>query len=91
MNTPENLKAISAHFDGHQIHLDEPYPLKQDDKLLIVVLQDTPQDDERFDWTRISLQGLENAYGESEPDYSLNTVKEVNPDYEGRCFSYGNA
>ncbi|MFT5369591.1 MAG: hypothetical protein ACI8V2_004569 [Candidatus Latescibacterota bacterium] len=84
MSTSENLKTIPAHFDGQQIHLDEPYPLKQNDKLLVVVLQDVSDDEERDDWAHISLGALKNAYGDDEPEYSLNTLKESNPDYEGK-------
>lgn len=80
MNTP--LKAIPGHFDGQRIRLDEPYQLKQNDKLLVVILPEQPQDEERSDWTRIALQALENAYGEDEPTYSLKDIKESNPDYE---------
>ena len=79
MSTSENLKTIPAHFDGQQIHLDEPYQLKQSDRLLVVVLQNESNDEDRSDWTKLSLQALENAYGEDEPDYSLNTIKESNP------------
>ena len=41
-------------------------------------------DQEREDWARLSAQALEAAYGEDEPEYSLELVKRPNPDYEGR-------
>ena len=84
MSTSENLKTIPAHFDGQHIHLDEPHQLKQSDRLFVVVLQNESNDEDRSDWTKLSLQALEKAYGENEPDYPLNTIKESNPDYEGR-------
>jgi len=40
--------------------------------------------DEREDWLQTSLKGLENAYDEDEIEYSLDLIKEPNPDYEGR-------
>jgi hypothetical protein len=79
-----SFKTVRAHFDGKQIHLDEPCPLEPDTPLLVVVLQNHPQDDEHEDWLRISQSALENAYGSDEPTYSLDALKEPNPDYEGK-------
>lgn len=75
---------IRAHFDGQHIRLDEPCELEPDAQLLIVVLPKQPDDGERGDWTRLSQQALEHAYGENEPDYSLDAIKKPNPDYERR-------
>ncbi len=59
--------ALSAHYDGEKIELDEPYPLTENAHLVVVVL---PQDDERQDWLRLSAQQLARAYGSNEPDYT---------------------
>ena len=59
--------ALSAHYDGKKIELDEPYPLPENAHLVVVVL---PQDDERQGWSRLSVQQLARAYGDSEPDYT---------------------
>jgi len=53
-------------------------------RLLIVVLKKRPHTAEDEDWTQLSLQALENAYGRQEPEYSLDVITEPNPDYEGR-------
>ena len=79
-----SLRTIRAHYDGEQIRLDEPCQLTRDDKLLIVVVPRQPSDRESEDWMILSRQGLEAAYGEQEPEYSLNSIKESNPDYAGR-------
>jgi hypothetical protein len=79
-----SFKTVRAHFDGKQIHLDEPCQLNQDTPLLVIVLQDAAPDDEREDWLRISRSALERAYGRYEPTYSLEAIKEPNPDYEGK-------
>ena len=76
------IVTLQAHFDGKQILLDEPYELKPNTKLVINVIQ--MRDEERADWTRFSLENLERAYGEDEPEYSLSLIKEANPKYEGR-------
>jgi hypothetical protein len=39
--------------------------------------------DEPKDWLCLSQTGLENAYGEDEPEYSLEQITEANPDDEG--------
>ena len=59
--------ALSAHFDGKKIELDEPYPLAENAHLVVIVL---PQDDERHDWLRLSVQQLARAYDDNEPDYT---------------------
>jgi hypothetical protein len=79
-----NTITLRAHFDGEQICLDEPFELKPNTKLIVTVLLEEQLDDEREAWLFLSQQGLEAAYGEDEVEYSLNLIKEPNPDYEGR-------
>ena len=79
-----SFKTVRAHFDGKQIHLDEPCQLDPETPLLVIVLQNSAPDDEREDWLRISQRALERAYGSNEPTYSLDAIKEPNPDYEGK-------
>jgi len=75
---------IRAHFDGEHIRVDEPCQLEPDAQLLIIILPKQPEESPQEDWTRLSLQALENAYGDQEPEYSLDALKEPNPAYEGR-------
>jgi hypothetical protein len=76
---------LRAHFDGKQILLDEPFELEPDAKLIITVTV-LPKSfvEEREDWARLASGGLERAYGDDEPEYSLDLIKEANPEYEGR-------
>ena len=74
---------LRAHFDGKQILLDEPFELEPDTELIVTILPKS-LDDEREDWTRLALENLERAYGDNEPEYSLDLIKEANPEYEGR-------
>src|SRR5690349_12410109 len=61
--------SVPAHYDGERILLDAPIELEPDTKLIVTVL---PKDDaERESWLRLSKQGLENAYGEEEEEYTL--------------------
>lgn len=73
---------LRAHFDGEQIRLDEPFKLEPGTPLIVTVCP--KEDHDREDWLRLSALSLEEAYGEEEPEYSLDMIKEPNPDYEGR-------
>ena len=75
--------SLPAHFDGEQICLDEPFELKPNTKLIVTVLLDESSDDEHHWWMRLAEEGLAAAYGENETEYSLDLIKESNPDYEG--------
>jgi hypothetical protein len=79
-----SLQTIPAHFDGKHIHLDAPCHLEPDAKLLVIVLPKQHHNDDHEEWMHLSQQALENAYGENEPEYSLEAIKEPNPDYERR-------
>jgi hypothetical protein len=58
--------------------------LEPDAQLLIVVLPQRADDGEHEDWAHLSRRALENAYADDEPDYSLDAIKEPNPEYERR-------
>lgn len=72
---------LPAHFDGQQIRLDAPYRLEPDARLLVVVLPEVEDEDEREDWLKASLSGLARAYAYDEPEYSPALIKEANPEY----------
>lgn len=78
----ENV-SLRAHFDGTHILLDEPFELEPDTELIITILPKSFRE-ERLDWAQLSLESLERAYSDNEPDYSLDLLKEENPEYEGR-------
>jgi hypothetical protein len=84
-----NTLTVSAHFDGEKILLDEPYKLEPNTPLLVTILPapthaGSAEEEERQDWLRLSLHGLAAAYGEDEPEYTIDMVKELNPDYQRR-------
>jgi hypothetical protein len=63
---------LKAHYDGKAIVLDEPATLPTGAELLILVpSQDESLEEWREDWLRFSAQGLERAYGDDEPEYTL--------------------
>lgn len=77
-----SARTIPAHFDGERILLDVDVALEPNTRLLVTVLPE--QDEERESWLRASLHGLEQAHGDHEPEYGLDSVREENPAYEGR-------
>ena len=73
---------LRASFDGEGIRLDDPLDLEPGTPLTVTVrLQDDP---DREDWARLSARALEDAYGDDEPEYSLDLIKRPNPEYERR-------
>ena len=74
---------LTAHFDGEHIQIDEPFVLPPKVRLLVTILPGESEDEEREAWTQLSAHGLASAYGPDEPEYSLDMLKEKNPDYAG--------
>lgn len=75
--------AVRAHFDGEHVQLDEPCELAPDTALVILVRPEESED-ERGEWRVAAGLLLETVYGEDEPEYPLDLIKEPNPDYAGR-------
>jgi len=75
---------LCAHFDGKQIVLDDPYELEPDTRLMITVLSENKVSDEHEAWQNLSLKGLEKAYSDDEPEYTLDMIRRPNPYYERR-------
>lgn len=74
-------EVLPAHFDGKQILLDEAVELEPNTKLLVTVL---PKDAEGDAWLDLSAKRLQNAYGDEEEEYSVESIKEENPEHESR-------
>jgi hypothetical protein len=78
------LVTLRAHFNGEHIILDEPFALTPDMELIITVLSQQASGEDRDAWLRLSSQRLAAAYGETEPEYSTELIKEPNPYYDRR-------
>jgi hypothetical protein len=77
------LDAVYEH--GTVRLLAEPHQsLAEGQHVKVIVPGSDSLEAERDDWLRLSLQGLSLAYGDDEPEYTLDDLKEVNPDYRGR-------
>ena len=81
-----NALTLRAHFDGKHICLDEPCDLPLDTELLVTVVPQSAAalQTERREWVESSMQNLERAYGDDEPEFPRSLVKQLNPKYEGR-------
>ena len=81
-----NLVTIPAHFDGQQIKLYNRVNIEPGSKLIITILPIAKnieaKNEKNDDWMSLAMEGLERAYGENEPEYSLNLIIEPNPNYE---------
>lgn len=64
---------LKAHFDGTSITPDEPFELPRNVPLLVTVLS-TNGDASLEGWSEQSAAGLARAYGENEPEYSIDDV-----------------
>lgn len=76
------IVALPAHYNGERICLDEPFDLQPNTKLIVTILPDEKSANEHDQWILLSSQRLNDAYGDNELEYSLQMVKEENPDYE---------
>lgn len=74
--------SVPAHFDGERILLDEPIQLEPNAKLIVIILP--ARDSEREAWLGLSVSALKAAYGADEEEYALESIKEANPEYDGR-------
>ena len=66
---------LTAHFDGQQIQLDEPFQLPSNARLLVTILPEPASGDERRDWYERSRTGLARAYTDDEPDYPASLLR----------------
>ena len=68
---------LKAHYDGEHIVLDEPFALPLNAPLAVTVLSPsaTEHDSERAEWAALSAQSLARAYGDDEPEYTLDDLK----------------
>jgi hypothetical protein len=72
---------LRAHYDGKQICLDEPFALAPNTRLVVTVLPAESEED-REEWLPLSGHGLTAAYGEDEPEYPPEMIKERIEEYE---------
>lgn len=75
------LKHLAIVKDG-KIQLLEPLSIPEGTKLFIIPISLEDDAEERDNWSNFSLNSLNQCYGENEPEYTLESIKEYNPNYE---------
>ena len=66
--------------DSQHLKLKKPIKIAPGSTVMITI-ENAEGTTEEQEWYLISSQGLEEAYGEGEPEYSLDRIKTPNPDY----------
>ena len=70
---------ITANFnEKDELEIDN-LPMIKNKKVKLLILI---EEDEQSEWYQFSGKGLSAAHSENEPDYTLNMLKEPNPDYK---------
>ena len=67
--------------DPTHLELARPIAAGRGGNVLVVVTEPTNADAERQQWLDGSAACLQNAYGDSEPEYTPSMVREINPGY----------
>ena len=68
--------------DATHLELSNPIAGPLGRKVLVSVAESSDADADREQWIRLSADGLQSAYGDSEPEYSTAMVRERNAEYE---------
>jgi hypothetical protein len=68
--------------DSRHLKLKKPIKIAPGSTVMITIEEPADAIAEDQEWHLLSSQGLEEAYGEAEPDYSLDRIKIPNPEYQ---------
>jgi hypothetical protein len=77
------LKHLAIIKNGKK-ELVEPVSIPEGTKLFVVPISLENDAEEIDNWESFSLNNLNNCYAENEPEYTLESIKEHNPNYERR-------
>nr|VFK51687.1 MAG: hypothetical protein BECKTC1821D_GA0114238_11376 [Candidatus Kentron sp. TC] len=67
--------------DDRHIELSAPLGLSPGSNVVVSIPEPSAGDSERESWLNSSLAGLSAAYGESEPEYGSDLIRDINPEY----------
>ncbi len=77
------LKHLAIVKDG-KIELLDSISIPEGTKVFIIPIYLETDTQERGNWEDFCLKNLNQCYGENEPEYTLESIKEYNPNYERR-------
>jgi hypothetical protein len=72
------IETTASFNEKGELTIDNLPAIKNQKVKLLILLQENEQNE----WYQFSANGLSTAYSEDEPTYTLNMLKEPNPDYE---------
>lgn len=75
----EAIEVIGKIDEQGKLIVDELLPVHNKQVRVVLLIEEDEQ--ERKDWMRASIARLNEAYGEDEPEYTLDMIKEFNPKY----------
>jgi hypothetical protein len=67
--------------DEMHLKLSRPINIPRGAKVRIFIAPPEPEQEQK-DWTRLSVHGLEAAYGSDEPEYSIDHIKVLNLEFD---------
>jgi hypothetical protein len=67
--------------DPTHLELSKPIQVSRGQTVLVSLLEGDKDSAEDQDWLKMGTEGLQAAYGDSEPEYTIEMVREPNPEY----------
>jgi hypothetical protein len=67
--------------DSTHLELSKPIQLPRGETVLVSLTEGAEESRERQEWLAASADGLQSAYGDSEPEYTIEMVRESNTEY----------
>jgi len=68
--------------DATHLELFQPIQIPPHSRIVVAVMVSDDMLDEREMWFRFAAEQFQAAYGEHEPEYSLDMIREPNPEYK---------
>ena len=72
--------------DSTHLELSKPIDTPSGQKVLVSVAETQELLEDREQWARASAEGLQAAFGDSEPEYTVDLVKDPNPSFSPWSF-----
>jgi len=67
--------------DGDHLKLLQPIDVPVGSKVMISIVPIEDKADENEPWSQMAAEGLAGAYGEDEPEYSVQRIRQHNPEF----------
>ena len=78
------LRVQARVLDATHLELSEPIRARQGERIVVALPESEGDEGDRAAWLRVSAGTLRAAYGESEPQYGTDSIRERNPEYHQR-------